>query len=82
MEYSGKLYGKIGKSYLPLVMESTDIDDLKEALRLAQKVINSVKCEPYMDGNKYFLMVPTYKKTSQEFFDFINSREQSKLQEK
>jgi len=28
MEYKGKLYGKVGKHYFPLVMTSDDVDEL------------------------------------------------------
>ncbi len=33
MEYSGRLFGKVGKSYIPLEQSSKDIDDLKKLLR-------------------------------------------------
>ena len=34
MEYKGKLYGKVGKHYFPLVMDSDDVDKLKTELSL------------------------------------------------
>ena len=33
MEYEGKLYRKLGKRYLPLILTSTDIDGLTEHCR-------------------------------------------------
>jgi len=32
MQYEGKLYGKVGRKYFPLEMDSADVDVLKRAL--------------------------------------------------
>lgn len=44
---------------------------LREALRLANKVIRSIKCEPTMQGNKYFLMIPTYRIAMDEYQEYL-----------
>jgi hypothetical protein len=46
MEYKGKLYGKVGKSYMPLVESSHDIDLLKN-------IVDSIAFEPTMDGSVF-----------------------------
>lgn len=35
MEYKGNLYGKVGKSYIPLIDTTHDIDELRMLLREA-----------------------------------------------
>lgn len=32
MNYTGKLYGKVGRTYIPLVMTSDDVDDMEKKL--------------------------------------------------
>lgn len=33
MEYSGKLYGKVGQTYFPLVLTTNDVDSMQEQLK-------------------------------------------------
>ena len=49
MEYKGKLYGKIGKSYIPLLSTTDDVDameanikQLKLKLSIAEKALNGI----------------------------------------
>lgn len=37
MQYDGKLYGKIGRAFVPLVLTSKDVDKAIEALRQIEK---------------------------------------------
>lgn len=46
-------------------------NQLREALILANKVIRSVKCEPTMQGNKYFLMIPTYRIAMDKYQEYL-----------
>ena len=49
MEYEGKLYGKVGKSYFPLEVSTEDVDGLKnnnellkQKLQVAEKALNGI----------------------------------------
>lgn len=53
-------------------------EELEELLRLANKVIRSVKCEPYMEGNKYFLLIPSYKKAMEEYSSYLQQFQDGK----
>lgn len=33
MNYSGKLYGKVGRQHIPLILTSEDVDAMEAALR-------------------------------------------------
>lgn len=37
MQYDGKLYGKIGRKFVPLVLTSKDVDSVVDALRQIEK---------------------------------------------
>ena len=39
MNYSGKLYGKVGKTYIPLVLTSEDVDKMERELAEANRHI-------------------------------------------
>ena len=61
MEYSGKLFGKVGKSYFPLEATTEDFDGLKNAnellkkkLQVAEKALNDIlktEDDGDVDGN-------------------------------
>jgi hypothetical protein len=40
MEYKGKLYGKVGKSYFPLVLTTEDIDTMELELKALREEVN------------------------------------------
>jgi len=57
MEYKGKLYGKYGDIYFPMVMSSTDVDkleaergklrnDLKNSVSLLKKALKDLNAVP------------------------------------
>ena len=45
MNYSGKLYGKVGKTYIPLVLTSEDVDRMKPELAEAREQIGTYQLE-------------------------------------
>lgn len=59
MEYEGKLYGKVGKSYFPLEDSTEDVDGLKnnnellkQKLQVAEKALNGIlKWQQDVDGD-------------------------------
>lgn len=61
MEYSGKLFGKVGKSYFPLEATTEDFDGLKNGnellkkkLQVAEKALNDIlktEDDGDVDGN-------------------------------
>lgn len=50
MEYQGKLYGKVGKSYFPLIETTEDFDNLKkekdELIGCLKNIVDSIKFLP------------------------------------
>lgn len=55
MNYTGKLYGKVGRQYIPLRLTSEDVDKLEAALReiAKQKILDEVEdpvCCDYEEG--------------------------------
>lgn len=40
MEYKGNLYGKVGSSYIPLVMTTEDVDKLEQEVKHLREVVN------------------------------------------
>lgn len=59
MEYKGKLYGKVGKSYFPLEATKEDFEGfkngnefLKQKLQVAEKALNDIlKWQEDVDGD-------------------------------
>ena len=61
MEYKGKLYGKVGKSYFPLVLTTKDVDAMEQELLKLRKEVNkncnapdvskSLKCDCKHSGS-------------------------------
>lgn len=46
MEYKGKLYGKVGKNYIPLMETTDDVDRLKA-------IVDSISFEPNVNGSVF-----------------------------
>lgn len=42
MEYKGKLYGKVGKNYIPLIHTSDDVDKMEKDIIEKDKKIDEI----------------------------------------
>ena len=42
MEYKGKLYGKVGNQYFPMIDTTMDVDALREKIKELEKQINDL----------------------------------------
>lgn len=53
MNYKGKLYGRVGKTYFPLLDTSEEVDNLKIKLNIADQIIKNIHLSPTMNGSVF-----------------------------
>ena len=73
MEYEGKLYGKVGKRYIPLKMTADDVDKLKGVLKAKdQEIMRILECLRRLSRTAFRRMAAD-DPTAEERIDFFQA---------
>lgn len=53
MQYKGKLFGKVGREYFPLILNSDEVDAMQNKLAVADEIIKNISTEPTTSGSLF-----------------------------